>query len=90
MNALPPQAHTVRSTCPYCGVGCGIVASVDRQGAATIFGDPAHPANFGRLCSKGSALGETLSLDQRLLHPMLRQPDGSLLRADWRGAEQGR
>jgi len=86
MNALPPQAHTVRSTCPYCGVGCGIVASVDRQGAATIFGDPAHPANFGRLCSKGSALGETLSLDQRLLHPMLRQPDGSLLRADWNAA----
>ena len=86
MNALPPQAHTVRSTCPYCGVGCGILASVDRQGAATISGDPAHPANFGRLCSKGSALGETLSLDQRLLHPMLRQPDGSLLRADWNAA----
>ena len=88
MNALPPQAHTVCSTCPYCycGVGCGIVASVDQQGAATISGDPAHPANFGRLCSKGSALGETLSLDQRLLHPMLRQPDGSLLRADWNAA----
>jgi assimilatory nitrate reductase catalytic subunit len=86
MNALLPRARTVRSTCPYCGVGCGIVASVDRQGAATISGDPAHPANFGRLCSKGSALGETLSLDRRLLHPMLRQADGSLVRADWNAA----
>src|SRR5262249_43287982 len=86
MNALLPHARTVRSTCPYCGVGCGIVASVDRQGAATISGDPGHPANFGRLCSKGSALGETLSLDQRLLHPMLRQADGSLLYSDWNTA----
>ena len=86
MNALPPQARAVRTTCPYCGVGCGILASVDRQGAATIAGDPAHPANFGRLCSKGSALGETLALDQRLLHPMLRQADASLARADWDAA----
>jgi assimilatory nitrate reductase catalytic subunit len=58
MNALPPHARAVRTTCPYCGVGCGIIASVDRHGAATISGDPAHPANFGRLCSKGSALGK--------------------------------
>jgi assimilatory nitrate reductase catalytic subunit len=83
MNALPPHARAVRTTCPYCGVGCGIIASVDRQGAATISGDPAHPANFGRLCSKGSALGETLSLEQRLLHPMLRQAHGSLAISDW-------
>ena len=83
MNALPPHPPAVRTTCPYCGVGCGIIASVDRQGAATISGDPAHPANFGRLCSKGSALGETLSLEQRLLHPMLRQADGSLAISDW-------
>ena len=59
MNALSPHARAVRTTCPYCGVGCGILAAVDRQGDATISGDPAHPANFGRLCSKGSALGET-------------------------------
>jgi assimilatory nitrate reductase catalytic subunit len=83
MNALPPHARAVRTTCPYCGVGCGIIASVDRQGAATISGNPAHPANFGRLCSKGSALGETSSLEQRLLHPMLRQADGSLAISDW-------
>ncbi len=60
MNA--PSAHppAVRTTCPYCGVGCGVLAAPDGNGGATISGDPAHPANFGRLCSKGSALGETL------------------------------
>ncbi|TAJ41205.1 MAG: nitrate reductase [Reyranella sp.] len=59
----------VRTTCPYCGVGCGIVATPDGRGGATIAGDHDHPANRGRLCSKGAALGETLSLEDRLLHP---------------------
>jgi assimilatory nitrate reductase catalytic subunit len=86
MNPLSPHLSAVRTTCPYCGVGCGILAAVDGKGDATISGDPAHPANFGRLCSKGSALGETLSLDQRLLHPMFRQADGSLSRIDWETA----
>ncbi|WP_072392085.1 nitrate reductase [Hyphomicrobium sp. CS1BSMeth3] len=58
-----------RTTCPYCGVGCGIVARPLPDGTAEIAGDPEHPANFGRLCSKGAALGETLSLEGRLLHP---------------------
>ena len=62
-------AAPVRTTCPYCGVGCGIVAVPDRCGGAAIAGDPSHPANFGRLCSKGAALGETLSLEGRLLYP---------------------
>ncbi len=59
----------VRTTCPYCGVGCGIVATPDGRGGAGIAGDVDHPANRGRLCSKGAALGETLSLEDRLLHP---------------------
>ena len=59
----------VRTTCPYCGVGCGIVATPDGRGGAEIAGDRDHPANRGRLCSKGAALGETLSLEDRLLHP---------------------
>ncbi|MVS97568.1 nitrate reductase [Devosia marina] len=63
------EQHTVRTTCPYCGVGCGVLATPQPDGRVTIAGDPDHPANFGRLCSKGSALGETLSLDGRLLHP---------------------
>jgi len=83
MNALPQHPPAVRTTCAYCGVGCGILARPDGQGGATIAGDPDHPANYGRLCSKGSALGETLALDTRLLHPMLRQADGALAQATW-------
>ena len=60
---------TVRTTCPYCGVGCGVLATPQLDGSVAIAGDPEHPANFGRLCSKGSALGETLSLEGRLLYP---------------------
>jgi assimilatory nitrate reductase catalytic subunit len=80
---LPPP---VRTTCPYCGVGCGVLARVDGQGGAEILGDPEHPANFGRLCSKGSALGETLSLGTRLLHPFVRTADGALTRTSWDAA----
>lgn len=68
---------TARTICPYCGVGCGVIASSD----GTIKGDPDHPANFGRLCSKGSALGETIDLDGRLLYP---EVDGQ--RVDWDAA----
>ena len=69
MNAYARERPPIRTTCPYCGVGCGVLATPDGAGGATIAGDPEHPSNFGRLCSKGSALGETLSLDGRLLHP---------------------
>ncbi|MBO0737299.1 MAG: molybdopterin-dependent oxidoreductase [Alphaproteobacteria bacterium] len=62
---------SIQTTCPYCGVGCGLLA----DGDGTISGDPLHPANFGRLCSKGAALGDTLALDGRLHEPMIhRQP----------------
>ncbi|MBP0618060.1 nitrate reductase [Jiella mangrovi] len=64
-----PTATTVRTTCAYCGVGCGVLATPRADGGVTIAGDPEHPANFGRLCSKGSALGETLQMEGRLLHP---------------------
>ncbi|MQW89773.1 nitrate reductase [Sinorhizobium saheli] len=63
------MACEIKTTCPYCGVGCGVIARVGDDGAVSIKGDPEHPANFGRLCSKGSALAETLDLDGRLLHP---------------------
>jgi assimilatory nitrate reductase catalytic subunit len=68
-DATTPAIPAVATTCPYCGVGCGIVARPDGRGGATIDGDREHPANRGRLCSKGAALGETLSLEDRLLHP---------------------
>ncbi len=64
--------ETVRTTCPYCGVGCGVLACARSEETVDIRGDPAHPANLGRLCSKGSALGETLSLEDRLLHPLVQ------------------
>ncbi|MER8392008.1 molybdopterin-dependent oxidoreductase [Mesorhizobium sp. M1340] len=63
------EAREVRTTCPYCGVGCGVLAKVAADGEITVRGDPDHPANFGRLCSKGSALAETTDLEGRLLHP---------------------
>jgi len=63
------SSPTVKTTCPYCGVGCGVLATTEGKGKVTIKGDPDHPANFGRLCSKGTALAETLDLDGRLLHP---------------------
>ena len=69
-NATSPK-DGVRTTCPYCGVGCGIITSPAGDGSWMVKGDPRHPANFGRLCSKGSALAETLSLDGRLLFPMI-------------------
>ena len=58
-----------KTTCPYCGVGCGVIATPQQDGSVDIKGDPVHSANFGRLCSKGSALGETLGLEERLLYP---------------------
>ncbi|MGF1621015.1 MAG: molybdopterin-dependent oxidoreductase [Rhodomicrobiaceae bacterium] len=63
------MSDVTKTTCPYCGVGCGVLATRQADGPVTIAGDPDHPANFGRLCSKGSALGETVGLEDRLLHP---------------------
>ena len=62
----------VRTTCPYCGVGCGVLARPSTSGAIEITGDREHPANFGRLCSKGAALGDTVDAEGRLLHPLIR------------------
>jgi assimilatory nitrate reductase catalytic subunit len=83
MNAPVQHPPAVRTTCPYCGVGCGLLAKPDGHGGAAIIGDPEHPANFGRLCSKGSALSDTLGLGGRLLHPMLRGADGNFARTTW-------
>ena len=75
------MAEAVRTTCPYCGVGCGVLVTPEADGGYSVTGDPDHPANYGRLCSKGSALGETLLDDGRLLQPIV---DGKT--ADWDGA----
>ena len=75
------MATETRTTCPYCGVGCGVIARREDDGRVSVKGDPDHPANFGRLCSKGSALAETIDLDGRLLYP---QVDGE--RVEWDAA----
>ncbi|MEM1129853.1 MAG: molybdopterin-dependent oxidoreductase [Pseudomonadota bacterium] len=66
-----PAPSPIRTTCPYCGVGCGVLATPDGSGGMQVRGDPDHRANFGRLCSKGSALGETVSHEGRLTKPLI-------------------
>ncbi|HSH89768.1 MAG TPA: nitrate reductase, partial [Ramlibacter sp.] len=66
-----------QSTCPYCGVGCGVIIEADGGQITGVRGDPEHPANFGRLCTKGSSLHLTaaapITHQARLLHPMRRE-----------------
>jgi assimilatory nitrate reductase catalytic subunit len=70
-----------KSTCPYCGVGCGVIIEADGDRVTGVRGDPDHPANFGRLCTKGSTLhltaAATITKQVRLLHPMHRERRGS-------------
>ncbi|MCG9755321.1 nitrate reductase [Shewanella insulae] len=66
-----PITPWIKTTCAYCGVGCGVEAKPQRNGALLIRGDKSHPANLGKLCSKGQALGETLSDTHRLKFPMI-------------------
>ena len=64
-----------QSTCPYCGVGCGIDVSVQTtkhsQQLLDLTGNTQHPANFGRLCIKGQSLLETTQVEGRMLHPTI-------------------
>jgi assimilatory nitrate reductase catalytic subunit len=77
---------STQTTCPYCGVGCGVSASLKADGGIGVTGDAQHPANLGRLCVKGSALGETIDLDGRLLYPQVRRDDGVMQRVSWDAA----
>lgn len=79
--------QTTASTCCYCGVGCGVLIEHDGERISGVQGDPQHPANYGRLCSKGSTLHLTGDLAARALHPELRLGK-SLVRArtDWDSA----
>ncbi len=69
MTAIDPTLRATKTTCPYCGVGCGVLATPTARAGAAIAGDPDHPANFGRLCSKGSALGETVGAGKPVAVP---------------------
>ena len=64
--------HEVRTTCCYCGVGCGVIVTADAERILDVRGDPEHPANFGRLCTKGATLHLTGGHGARALFPELR------------------
>ncbi len=70
------MARETPTTCCYCGVGCGVIVTSDGGRITGVRGDPDHPANFGRLCTKGATLHLTARPDQRLLYPELRTPRG--------------
>jgi len=72
-SALPATDLTVNTTCPYCGVGCGVQAQLGAGRQLRIEGDTQHPANRGLLCSKGTALGSTFGLNERMLRPRIRK-----------------
>ena len=72
------MTQTIKTTCPYCGTGCGVSASVGGDGEVRVSGDAEHPANFGRLCVKGSALAQVLTQEERLLYPQIHGA-----RANW-------
>ncbi len=76
--------RTTASTCCYCGVGCGLLIEHDDEHILGVQGDPQHPANFGRLCSKGSTLHLTGDEDARAQFPELRLGKGlAPSRTDW-------
>ena len=84
----PAPAHETRSTCPYCGVGCGVIIESQAGQITGVRGDPDHPANFGRLCTKGSTLHLTaaapVTLHTRLLQPRQRPVRGAApVDVDW-------
>jgi assimilatory nitrate reductase catalytic subunit len=75
------EASTVtRATCPYCGTGCGVLIESSKGRVINVQGDPQHPANFGRLCTKGSTLhltaAHSIQQQTRLLTPMRRDQRG--------------
>jgi assimilatory nitrate reductase catalytic subunit len=77
-----------RSTCPYCGVGCGVLIESDGQQVISVKGDPEHPANFGQLCTKGATLAQSAKplvyQQTRVLRPEFRQrKDMKRTPADW-------
>ncbi|WP_280150689.1 nitrate reductase [Piscinibacter sp. XHJ-5] len=83
--------NETKSTCPYCGVGCGVIIESEGRQITGVRGDPDHPANFGRLCTKGSTLhltaAQPITLQARLLHPQRRPARGDAPQAlSWNAA----
>jgi assimilatory nitrate reductase catalytic subunit len=77
----------VATTCCYCGVGCGVLVSTFENEIVSVRGDPAHPANRGQLCTKGTTLHLTQRPDFRVHYPELRTERGKVRkRASWDAA----
>jgi assimilatory nitrate reductase catalytic subunit len=88
---MTPILQETKSTCPYCGVGCGVVIASRGAQIIGVRGDPQHPANFGRLCTKGQSLHLTaarqVTAQTRLLTPQWRPERGLAPQAlDWDSA----
>ncbi|CAH6959625.1 Nitrate reductase [Vibrio chagasii] len=77
----------IKSTCAYCGVGCGIEVRPTASGKLEVRGDKDHPSNYGKLCTKGAALGDTVTPIGRLTQPMQRVASGQQL-LPWSSASQ--
>ncbi|CAH6818097.1 Nitrate reductase [Vibrio chagasii] len=77
----------IKSTCAYCGVGCGIEVRPTASGKLEVRGDKDHPSNYGKLCTKGAALGDTVTPIGRLTQPMQRVESGQQL-LPWSSASQ--
>src|SRR3954452_16823756 len=73
------MSKSVKTLCPYCGVGCGIIAETDGTRILKVRGNPDHPANFGKLCPKGATVAQTVNVPTRLRHPMMRDGKGFTL-----------
>ncbi|MEX2601260.1 MAG: molybdopterin-dependent oxidoreductase, partial [Balneolaceae bacterium] len=82
------RTNTFKSTCSYCGVGCGLIVEKDRKGSIRVEGDPDHPVNSGMLCSKGMNLNYVVDNKQdRLLYPEMKWSKGHpLQRVSWDNA----
>lgn len=65
--------QSIRSVCPYCGVGCGIVMQVQDNKVVKVIGDKDHPTNFGRLCTKGTTCGQAIAESGRMENAYVRQ-----------------
>jgi assimilatory nitrate reductase catalytic subunit len=68
-SVVVESSKHVKTTCCFCGVGCGVIASSSNNTINVVKGDPTHPANFGRLCTKGAALHLSTDTSARLLYP---------------------
>ena len=66
----------VKSVCPYCGVGCGIVMEVENHKVIKVYGDKQHPTNFGRLCTKGNTCAQAIADSGRLEYAYVRPARG--------------